>query len=426
MREIKTVTVVGANGTMGNKVGALFASFGKAKVYMVVRDMRYKETVLNNAIKSIQSDSIKDRLEVVDYDRLEECVKDSDLVFESVAETMEIKKKILKRIDAVLSEGTILSTGTSGLSIDELSLMISESNRKNFMGIHFFNPPYQLPFCEVILNKEHNLEDLNEVVSYLEKVLYRDVITVKNAPAFLGNRIGFQFINQALKLADSNKDRGGIDYIDSIFDSNTGRSMGPIHTANYVGIDIHKNIVDYIYSETQDTQTADFRLPNFVNKLIEKGNLGSKTGKGLYCYGGYVYDIVSDTYREPVEYDFDFKNKMKLLISQGDYIDAITRLLHDKSYEANLCRKLIFENYIYALVLSCKICDDISAADSAMASGFNWCPPLAFMELVKEVENWKEILIDSINPELYNETTKFFELENLPSSNYDYRKFYRY
>ncbi len=102
-------------------------------------------------------------------------------------------------------EDSILATGTSGLSINELSV------ERKLYGIHVFNPPYNLSLCELIGKDNPELEN------YLTNVLRRTVVKVKDSPSFFGNRIGFYFINKAIELAELNKDQGGVDYIDAIF-----------------------------------------------------------------------------------------------------------------------------------------------------------------------------------------------------------------
>lgn len=96
---IKTITVIGANGTMGCNVSAIFASFGKAKVYMVSRSIEKAEKAVSNAAMSVRSDAIKDNLIPADYSMLESCIKDSDMVFESVVEDISIKLDVNRVLD---------------------------------------------------------------------------------------------------------------------------------------------------------------------------------------------------------------------------------------------------------------------------------------------------------------------------------------
>ncbi len=145
-----------------------------------------------------------------------------------------------------------------------------------------FNPPYTLPLCELTPTVYSDTELKEKLKEYLSKKLIRTVVEVKDSPAFLGNRIGFQFINEALQYAEKYKDNGGIDYIDALLGSFTGRTMAPLTTSDFVGLDVHKAIVDNIYENTNDYAHDTFILPDFVQKLVEDGKLGRKSGGGLY------------------------------------------------------------------------------------------------------------------------------------------------
>lgn len=150
------------------------------------------------------------------------------------------------------------------------------------MGIHLYNPPYNMTLCEVIPSRYTDATKLREVKKYLKEVLLRNVVEVKDEPAFMGNRIGFQFINEALQYAEKYQDNGGIDYIDSIIGPFTGRNMAPLLTSDFVGLDVHKAIVDNIYDNTNDYAHDTFKMPEFALQLISENKLGRKSGAGLY------------------------------------------------------------------------------------------------------------------------------------------------
>lgn len=215
MLDIKTVTVIGANGTMGCNVAGIFASFGNAKVYMVCREVEAAKKAWARATMSVKAETIGVNLIPKTYDNLEQCIAESDLVFESVCEDLDVKKSVYGRMKKYIKPNTVVATGTSGLSINELSSCWDEKIKPHYMGIHMYNPPYNMTLCELIPSKFTDLKLLNDVKTYLKTVLRRKVVEVKDAPAFMGNRIGFQFINEALQYAEKYKDNGGIDYIDS-------------------------------------------------------------------------------------------------------------------------------------------------------------------------------------------------------------------
>jgi 3-hydroxyacyl-CoA dehydrogenase len=280
--KIKTITVVGANGTMGANVSAIFASFGNATVYMVSRDKEKSKKAAIKAGKSVKADSIVSRLFPVDYSSLDECVKASDLVFESAAENLELKIELHTKIGQSLKKGAVACTGSSGLSITRLAECYPEELRGQFFGVHMFNPPYQLTLCELTASPYSDMQMYAELKEYLTSTLFRTVAESKDLPAFLGNRIGFYVMNEALQYAERYQDNGGIDYIDSLLGPFTGRTKPPITTADFVGLDVHKAIVDNIYENTNDYVHEKFVLPGYVQKLIDQKKLGRKTGEGLY------------------------------------------------------------------------------------------------------------------------------------------------
>ena len=393
MRNIKTVTVIGVTGSMGANVAGIFASFGSAKVYCVGRDLEKVKRTIPRIVKSVRADAIEHNLIPADFSKLEECVAESDLVFESSKEDIEVKIGIANRVSSVLSLDTISCTGTSGLSITEISKHYPEHLRGNFFGVHMFNPPYSMSLCELTAThfSDKNLKD--DLKNYLRDKLFRTVVEVKDSPAFLGNRIGFQFINEALQYAEKYKDNGGIDYIDTILGPFTGRSMAPLVTSNFVGLDVHKAIVDNIYKNTHDYAHETFVFPSFAKELVKRGNLGRKTGKGLYQLVKYenglkrqtVFDISTSVYRDVIPYAFPFADRMKKYISEGDYREAFKCLFNNHSQEAEICLSFLLKYIAYSLYAAENVGYKIDVADDVMATGFKWCPPFALYQALSTV-----------------------------------------
>ena len=302
---------------MGTNVSAIFASFGNAKVYMVSRDLEKSKTAARKAGKTVKADSIISNLVPADYNMLADCVKDSDLVFESAAENLDLKIKLHSQVAQNLRKGAVACTGSSGLSITRLAECYSEELRSQFFGVHMFNPPYQLPLCELTASPYSDMEMYAELKTYLSDTLRRTVAESKDLPAFLGNRIGFYVINEALIYAERYQDNGGVDYIDAILGPFTGRTMPPITTADFVGLDVHKAIVDNLYELTNDYVHEKFVMPSYVQHLIDKGMLGRKAGQGLYKLvkneSGdkrmMVWDIKSGEFRDVIKYTFPFAVK---------------------------------------------------------------------------------------------------------------------
>ncbi|MBR1385008.1 MAG: 3-hydroxyacyl-CoA dehydrogenase family protein, partial [Ruminococcus sp.] len=350
----------------------------------------------------------------------------------SASENIDIKLDIHSKIAKALQPHAIACTGTSGLSITTLTECYPEAVRGHFFGVHFFNPPYNMPLCEFTPTKYSDADTAAELKEYLKDKLYRTVVEVKDSPAFLGNRIGFQFINEALQYAEKYKDNGGIDYIDALLGSFTGRSMAPLVTSDFVGLDVHKAIVDNVYENTNDYARETFILPEFVKKLVEEKKLGRKSGMGLYQLVKYengfkrntVLDLNTGFYRDVIPYVFPFADKMKKYIKEGDYNKAFERLVNNHSQEAEICLSFLLKYIVYSLYATEEVGYTIEAADDVMATGFNWCPPLAMYQALSTVADVPSIIRERL-PEICEKVDIDRLLADVKPSRYDYRLYFK-
>ena len=435
MLNIKTVSVIGANGTMGATVAGLIAAFSGAKVFLVCRKMEAAESAVDVAANSVKADSVRARLIPKTYDDFEECISQSDWVFESVAEDMNIKADVYKRISACAKPGLIVTTGTSGFSLTDLSENFSDSLKPRYFGTHFFNPPYSLTLCEVIRSKNTDAKLFEEMSLFLKSVLFRDVIETSDTAAFLGNRIGFHFMNKALQYAEKYKNKGGIDYIDSILGPFTGRGMTPIDTIDFVGLDVHKAIVDNIQQKSDDYDNKAFVLPEFVNKLISEGKKGRKTKDGLFkmvvnedkTKTLFVYDIATGTLRPKQKYSLPFAKAMVQELKVGNYEKAVKILKDDQTEEGKLCKFFLAVYITYSIVTAEAVSPKVTDADIAMATGFNWIGPVALMEALGGYEEVLKIAKQTdLEGDLVKQLSGIKETSKKPAGiPFDYRKFLR-
>lgn len=438
-RDYKTISILGANGTMGNRVAALFAAFGEARVYLVCRDMQKAEYARHEAVQSVRADAIEDQLIPKDYSSLEKCLRESDVIYESVAETYQAKEAVWHQIvhfvksDPESYSDKLFCTGTSGMSITSLARLLPERLQHNFLGLHFFNPPYSMPLLELIPTPFTDAGLIDQVRTFCRKKLYRHVIIAKDSPAFLANRVGFFFLNTALQLAERFQSCGGIDYIDAVLGPFTGRAMPPLRTIDFVGLDIHEEIVANLYDHTHDYAHDSFSLSVYVHKLLKKGCFGLKSGIGFYkdppVKDGtsikQVYDIEKDEYRELKHYEFPFVQKMIEHLHEGDYDEAFDVLKHDQSKEARLCLKTLLQYVLYALHVVAEVGENTNDVDDAMAEGFNWCPPLALIDAFGGRTEFMRLC----RAQLAETSLAAVDLEKLMAgvipSKYDYRRYMR-
>lgn len=381
MLKIKIVTILGANGNIGSLCGGLIAAFGDAKIFMVSRTIEKANEGIAKAINSVKSDSIRDNLIPLTYDDLFKCIPKSDWVIEAVFEDMNVKHSINREISKYLKLGTIISSTSSGLSINKLAYDFKKEIQRYYFGTHFFNPPYKMLLCEIIpnLNSDQNIQ--LSLCQYLEKILLRKVVVSGDTPAFIGNRIGFEILSEALVYSQ----KYGVSYIDYILGGISGRIMPPLGTIDLVGLDIYRAI----------TKNLKIKNPTWVDKLIAENKLGNKSGGGLYKISeGRKFELnIKENKYVAVEYrSLDLISAVKEKIKEGMYKEAILLLTTSNTKESRIIQ-YFFAKYIYLsfslIGLAAKNIEDI---DTAMSYGFNWLPPSALVDLLGGKSNTIKLL----------------------------------
>src|SRR5580658_10181089 len=277
-RRIDHVVVLGANGAMGFGSGALFTSAGP-RVTFLARARDKAEQGLKAAVQSVRSSTVADRVETGDYDRdFDDAVSKADIVFEALTEDFDLKRKMFERVDRLRRPDSIVATVTSGLSINALAEGRSESFRKHFLGLHFFNPPNVIVGTELIAGRETDPRLVEFIDAYAQKMLGRVMIRTADTPGFAGNRVGFKVLNEAAQLAEEH----GPVLVERIIGPYTGRALAPLPTIDLVGWDIHRAIVDNIHAKAMDEAHATLAMPSYMVRLLEKGVMGAKSGGGFF------------------------------------------------------------------------------------------------------------------------------------------------
>ncbi len=228
------------------------------------------------------------------------------------------------------------------------------------------------------------------------------------------------------------KDNGGIAYIDAILGSFTERAMAPLTTSDFVGLDVHKTIVDNIYENTHDYAHETFVLPRFADKLVSDGKLGRKSGAGLYQLVRYdsglkrqtVLDIKTGSYRDVIPYVFPFSDKMKKYIAEGDYQKAFERLVNNHSLETDIYRHFLLSYIVYSLYATKEVGYGITAEDDVMSTGFNWCPPLAMCQALSTVADVPALIRKNL-PDVCKKVDIDEFLDEVKPSKYDYRLYFK-
>ena len=388
-REIEHVVVLGANGTMGYGSAALFTQ-AVPKVTFLARSREKAEEGLAAAVKQVRSPTVARRSEVGSYDEdLARAVATADIVFEALTEDLEIKREMFDRVEKARRDDSIVATVTSGLSINQLCEGRSESFRRHFMGLHFFNPPNVIVGTELIAGSETDPDLVNFVEAFSRLRLGREMVRTFDTPAFAGNRVGFKVLNEAAQLAE----QLGPVLVDRLVGPYTGRAMTPLATIDLVGWDIHRAIVDNIYENTDDEAHATLKLPDYMAGLMADGVLGNKSGGGFFKKDGknrHVLSPATGQYQPEEDIklpDLPYIEEVAHLHSMGRYREGLQVFLAASGEEAALARKVIAGYISYAFHRVGEATETITGIDMIMGSGFNWAPPSVLVDTFGHAES---------------------------------------
>lgn len=402
VKEIKKVAVLGA-GVMGATIAAHLANVGIPSYLLdiVPRELTKDEekkglTLDSQAVRNRLSNAGKEALiskkaspmnplyknssaDLItpgnfedDMDKL----KEVDWVIEVIVENMAIKKKVFKNIEDYISPGTIVSSNTSGLSINE---MVSESSaefRRYFLGTHFFNPPRHMKLLEIIPCRDSSKEVIDYMHTFCDKVLGKGVVFAKDTPNFIANRIGTYAMMYTIKLMEE------MDLSIEAVDAITGPPMGHPKSASFrtldmVGLDTFLHVAKTCADKSdQPAEKEVMTAPEWLSNMVEKKLLGDKTKGGFYKKTKgengsqkMTLDYKTLEYRPAEKVRFDILKKVK---QEEDLRKGFKMLIAGEEAASHFAWKLTKQFLLYSAGLIPEIADDIVNVDRAMCWGFNW------------------------------------------------------
>lgn len=289
---IKNIAVIGS-GTMGNGIAHVFAQCGY-KVSLIDVNAQALEKALNTITKNIDRQIAKGTLTEADkaaalaniktFTKLEEGVKQTDLVVEAATENVQIKLEIFKQLDAVCDANTILASNTSSISITKIASVTKRADK--VIGMHFMNPVPVMKLVEVIRGYSTSDEVTNRIME-MSKNLGKVPVEVNDYPGFIANRILMPMINEAIYSLYENV--AGVTEIDTVMKLGMAHPMGPLQLADFIGLDVCLNILNVLHDGFGNPKYAP--CPLLVN-MVTAGNLGAKSGKGFYEYTAGSKDLV--------------------------------------------------------------------------------------------------------------------------------------
>lgn len=377
---VRKAAVLGA-GVMGAQIAAHLAN---ANVPVVLFDLAAKEGdpsgVSKRAIENLKKLSpppaaVRDRLgyiEPANYDQHIEKLRDCDLVIEAIAERMDWKLDLYKRIAPHVGSHVALASNTSGLSIEEMGRALPEALRPQFCGVHFFNPPRYMTLVELIPVAATNPTLVDNLESFLTTVLGKGVVRAFDTPNFIANRVGvFSLLAvmhhaQALGLA--------IDEADAVTGPLIGRaSSATFRTSDVVGLDTMAHVVKTMRDRLPvDPWHGCYEVPSFVTSLIQRGALGQKSGDGFYRREGKQIKVLDTAKHEYVSSSARVDADVEAILKLRDPVEKFIRLRDCSHPQAQLVWSSFRDLFHYSAYHLAAIADNARDLDLGVRWGFGW------------------------------------------------------
>ncbi|WP_027392073.1 MULTISPECIES: 3-hydroxyacyl-CoA dehydrogenase/enoyl-CoA hydratase family protein [Aquimarina] len=399
-RVIKKVAVVGS-GIMGSGIACHFANIGVEVLLLdiVPRELNDKEKAkgltleskvvrnrlvndsLTAALKSkpspIYSQKFANRITTGNLEDDVAKVADVDWIIEVVVERLDIKKLVFENLEKHRTPGTLITSNTSGIPIKFMNEGRSEDFQKHFCGTHFFNPARYLKLFEIIPGPNTSTEVLEFLNGYGEQFLGKTSVVAKDTPAFIGNRIG---IFSIMSLFHMVKDMGlTIEEVDKLSGPVIGRpKSATFRTVDVVGLDTLVHVANGIADNCPDDERHElFKLPAFINTMMENKWLGSKTKQGFY-----KKSVSPEGKKEILSLDLDtleYRSKkrasfttLEMTKTIDKVVDRFKVLVAGKDKAGEFYRKSFAALFAYVSNRIPEITDDLYKIDDAMKAGFGW------------------------------------------------------
>jgi len=300
-----------------------------------------------------------------------DALKAADWVFEAVVEDLDVKRRLFARVAEVVGPQAVVTSNTSGLSIGAMAAELPADLRRRFLGTHFFNPPRYLKLLETIPGPDTDPAVLEAMETFCADVVGKGVVRCKDTPNFIGNRIGsygMGAVMQAMLDLDLT-----VEEVDTLTGPAIGRpKSATFRTADIAGVDICLKVAGNLYDAVPDDPERDvFRLPEFVQGMVERGWLGAKTGTGFYRKEG----------REILALDWKTLEHRERRKARFPALDAVQNQPLEKRLQAVLAAKdkaaeflwrVLSTTCLYAAAHVPEISDDVVSVDRAMEWGYGW------------------------------------------------------
>lgn len=378
---IKKVAILGA-GVMGAQIAAHCIN---ARVPVILFDLPGKPDQPRHFLAQRAVDHLKkispapfadnDQAAFIDVANFEDDLSrlaEVDLIIEAIAERMDWKHALYQKIAAHIPAHTIFASNTSGLSITELSSVLDGSLKKRFCGVHFFNPPRYMPLVELIPTHDAQHDILDHLESFLTSTLGKGVVRAIDSPNFIANRVGIFGMLATMREAEA----FGLSYdlVDDLTGVRLGRAKsGTFRTADVVGLDTLSHVIYTLQAALpEDPFHALYQIPAVLQRLMDDGHLGQKSGAGFYQKIGkdiLQLDAASHTY---VPSGAKADDLIVRMLKEKDPAKRI-KALHDATHpQAKFLWAILRDTFHYIAVHLHSIADNARDVDFALRWGFGW------------------------------------------------------
>ena len=382
---VKKVAVLGA-GVMGAQIAAHCVN---AKVPVVLFDLPAKPEqssggdkngIVKRAIENLKKLSPaplgnKDDaalIQIANYEDNLELLAGCDLIIEAIAERMDWKHDLYKKVAPHIAPNAIFATNTSGLSITKLSEGFDAELKARFCGVHFFNPPRYMHLVEIIPTASTRPEIADQLEGFLTTTLGKGVVRAKDTPNFIANRVGIfgmlAIIHEAEKFGLS------VDVVDDLTGAKLGRAKsGTFRTADVVGLDTMGHVIKTMQDNLADDPFfAVYKTPDVLAKLVAAGALGQKAGAGFYKKVGKDIQRLDFASGEYVAGGGKAADIVARILKEKDPVKKFKALRESTNPQAQFLWAIFRDAFHYIAVHLGSIADNARDIDFAMRWGFGW------------------------------------------------------
>ncbi|RRN54739.1 3-hydroxyacyl-CoA dehydrogenase/enoyl-CoA hydratase family protein [Pseudoxanthomonas sp. SGNA-20] len=377
---VRRAAVLGA-GVMGAQIAAHLTNAG---VDTVLFDLPAKEgpadgivlKAIGNLAKlspaPLASKSLAAAITPANYDTGLEQLRDCDLIIEAIAERMDWKQDLYRRIAPFVGEHAVLASNTSGLGINALAAVLPEQLRHRFCGVHFFNPPRYMHLAELIPADTTDKAVLEGLETFLTTNLGKGVVYAKDTPNFIGNRIG---VFSILSVIHHTRQFGlGFDEVDAITGPLVGRPKSATYrTSDVVGLDTMAHVIKTMADTLpQDPWHKYFQSPDWLQALIAKGALGQKAGAGIFRKVGkdiMVLDLEKQDYRAA---DRKAADEVVGILKIKNPAEKFAKLRESQHPQAQFLWAAFRDLFHYSAYHLADIADTARDVDLAIRWGYGW------------------------------------------------------